>query len=190
MSNTTTTPKGTKLPLMSLKGKPYLQVAHRLIWFREEEPQSGIETAPLAMSEEYAVFQAKILRDGKTVAMATKRESKKDFPDFIEKAETGAIGRALALLGYGTQFATADLDEGDRLADSPTMPGVKATSSTSVTKTEVDNVATVVTAKVFSETSKKKPAFIKPTSKVEALASAQSSSNGNAKQATSSEGWD
>lgn len=191
MSNTTTTPKGTKLPLMNLKGKPYLQVAHRLIWFREEEPQSGIETAPLAMSEEYAVFQAKILRDGKIVAMATKRESKKDFPDFIEKAETGAIGRALALLGYGTQFATADLDEGSRLADSPTMPGVKTTSAiTSITKTEIDNVATVVTAKVFSEAPKKKPAFIKPTAKVEVLATAQPASNGNAKQATSSEGWD
>lgn len=126
MSMTTKTPKGTELPLMSLKGKPYLQVAHRLIWFREEEPHSGIETVPLALTEDYAIFQAKITRDGKVVATATKRESKKDFPDFVEKAETGAIGRALAMVGYGTQFTTQDLDEGDRLADSPTIPGVKA----------------------------------------------------------------
>lgn len=193
MSTTTTTPKGTKLPLMNLKGKPYLQVAHRLIWFREEEPQAGIETQPLAMTEEYAVFQAKILRQGMVVATATKRESKKDFPDFIEKAETGAIGRALALLGYGTQFATADLDEGSRLADSPAMPGVKASSS----KTEelysvtAADVAASVTSKVFSEAPKKKPAFIKPSAKVEALVSAQPASNGNAaKAAASSEGWD
>jgi hypothetical protein len=123
MSSTTKTPKGTELPLINLKGKPYLQVAHRLIWFREEEPQSGIETTPLVLEKDYAVFQAKITRDGKVVAMATKCEDRKGFPDFIEKAETGAIGRALALVGYGTQFTTQDLDEGDRLADSPVIPG-------------------------------------------------------------------
>jgi hypothetical protein len=121
-----TTPKGTELPLMNLKGKPYLQVAHRIVWFREEEPNSTIETIALTVTEEGAVFQAKIIRDGKLIAMATKRETKKDFPDFIEKAETGAIGRALALVGYGTQFTTQDLDEGDRLADSPVTPATKA----------------------------------------------------------------
>ena len=36
----------------------------------------------------------------------------------MEKSETGAIGRALANLGYGTQFAP-DLDEQDRIVDSP-----------------------------------------------------------------------
>ncbi len=36
----------------------------------------------------------------------------------LEKSETGAIGRALALCGFGTQF-TPELDEGERLADSP-----------------------------------------------------------------------
>ncbi|HKG29607.1 MAG TPA: hypothetical protein VKB01_10775, partial [Thermomicrobiales bacterium] len=31
-------------------------------------------------------------------------ETASDFPDFIEKAETKAIGRALNALGYGAQF--------------------------------------------------------------------------------------
>ena len=35
-----------------------------------------------------------------------------------EKAETKAVGRALAMLGYGTQFAP-ELDEGERIVDSP-----------------------------------------------------------------------
>jgi hypothetical protein len=39
---------------------------------------------------------------GKIIAMARKRETEIGFPDYIEKAETGAIGRALALCGYGT----------------------------------------------------------------------------------------
>jgi hypothetical protein len=40
------------------------------------------------------------------------------FPDYIEKAETGAIGRALAMCGYGTLQAP-EFDEQDRLADMP-----------------------------------------------------------------------
>ncbi len=132
---TTKTPKGTTLPLLNLKGKDYLQVAYRLVWFREEEPQTGIETIPLKLEDDVAIFQAKIVRDGRVVATATKRETKLDFPDFIEKAETGAIGRALALLGYGTQFTLPDLDEGDRLADSPVATKVTNEGSGSVVVT-------------------------------------------------------
>jgi hypothetical protein len=41
------------------------------------------------------------------------------FPiDFGPKAETGAIGRALAALGFGTQFAI-ELSEDDRIVDTP-----------------------------------------------------------------------
>jgi hypothetical protein len=38
-------------------------------------------------------------------ATALKREDLSHFPDFLEKAETGSIGRALGMLGFGTQFA-------------------------------------------------------------------------------------
>ena len=48
-------------------------------------------------------------------------ETARGFPDYVEKAETGAIGRALGVLGYGTQFAP-EFDEGtERIVDSP-MP--------------------------------------------------------------------
>lgn len=119
------TKKGTELPLLNLKGKDYLQVAHRIQWMNEEESNFDVTTNILQITEDYTVVMAKITlfeaTTGKIkkVASATKRETKKDFPDHTEKAETGAIGRALAVLGYGTQFALADLDEGNRLADSP-----------------------------------------------------------------------
>ena len=45
-------------------------------------------------------------------------ESARDFPDFIEKASTKSLGRALLLLGYGTAFAN-EMDEEDRFVDSP-----------------------------------------------------------------------
>ena len=55
---------------------------------------------------------------GNVVATARKKETEAGFPDYIEKAETGAIGRALAMCGYGTLQAP-EFDEQDRLADAP-----------------------------------------------------------------------
>lgn len=122
--NTVKTPKGTVLPLVNLKGKDYLMVGHRLQWFNETEANFTINTEFLLITDDQTVVKASVVvydKDGKVAksATATKRETKKDFSDHTEKAETSAIGRALAMLGYGTQFALSDLDEGDRLADSP-----------------------------------------------------------------------
>lgn len=113
------TPKGTTLPFMNLRGKPYLQVAYRLVWFREDHPNAIIKTAIYKLTDDSAIVIAEIYgQDKGLLATGTKQESMADFKDFLEKAETGAIGRALAMCGYGTQFAP-ELDEGERLADSP-----------------------------------------------------------------------
>jgi hypothetical protein len=69
-------------------------------------------------SKGLAIFKATV-RDGTGgVGTGTKSESAANFPDFIEAAETGAIGRALASLGFGTQFAP-ELQEQHRIVDSP-----------------------------------------------------------------------
>jgi len=122
----------------------YLDVKWRLVWYRERYPQGTIETQELAVdldremtveamvwnreknrSEKiqktargYARFRAIITTGEGGSATATGSECAADFGDYIEKAETKSIGRALALLGFGTQFAP-ELNEGDRLADSP-----------------------------------------------------------------------
>lgn len=119
------TPKGTLLPLLNLKGKEYLQVAHRLIWFREEKPDWSITTGIVHCDDNKAIVMAIIANEkGEKKSTAHKQEHMKHFPDFMEKAETGAIGRALALCGYGTQFTADELEEGERLADSPTLAPV------------------------------------------------------------------
>ena len=65
------------------------------------------------------MFRATV-NDGKGgVGTGTKSERAASFPDFIEKAETGAIGRALASLGYGTQFTGDELNEAHRIVDAP-----------------------------------------------------------------------
>lgn len=110
--------------LIDLKGKSYLQVMWRLVWFREEHPSWNIDTKLESFDHEknHAIFSAKIYdENGVQKSSGYGSESVKDFKDFIEKAETKAVGRALAMLGYGTQFAP-ELDEGDRIVDSPVPP--------------------------------------------------------------------
>lgn len=71
----------------------------------------------------YAKYKAIVtLQIGNMVkrASATKSERAVDFPDYVEKANTGAVGRALAMIGFGTQFTGPELDEGTaRIVDAP-----------------------------------------------------------------------
>ena len=119
------TAKGTSLPILDLKGKPYLQVAYRVVWFREDHPMGRIETKIIESSEKQTIVMATIISEsGIVLANAHKTEHSAHFLDHLEKAETGAIGRALALCGYGTQFEP-EMDEGDRIVDSPMPPANK-----------------------------------------------------------------
>lgn len=135
--------------LMQIKSRngsaDYLPVQWRLVWFRSLCPNGTIETEIVHLDLEreteeetyawnsdthrsekiikrapgFAVFRA-IVKDGRGgVAMGTKSEKAASFPDYIEKAETGSIGRALAALGYGTQFAGDEFDERHRIVDAP-----------------------------------------------------------------------
>ena len=93
---------------INLKGKQYLPVAARIAWFREDHVDWTINTYPVPdlSGTDYCTFAAEILDDeGKLIAKGHKTEHEKHFADYREKAETGAIGRALALCGYGTLFA-------------------------------------------------------------------------------------
>lgn len=105
--------------MTKIKGKDYLEVKWRLVWFREEHPDWNLDTTLLHSDETTAIFSCKIYdQTGRQVSSGHGSESTKDWNDYIEKAETKAIGRALAMLGYGTQFAP-ELDEGERIVDAP-----------------------------------------------------------------------
>jgi hypothetical protein len=97
----------------------YLPVAVRIAWFRREHPLWSIITEIEQLANKAVVMKATI-KDmlGTVIATARKKETEIGFPDYIEKAETGAIGRALAMCGYGTLQAP-EFDEQDRLADAP-----------------------------------------------------------------------
>jgi len=108
--------------LSKIKGKDYLEVKWRLVWFREGHPDYEIDTEFIALDIDQGIAVCRaVIKDNESrqLACGTKTEYKASFFDYVEKSETGAIGRALAALGYGTQFAP-ELEEGDRIVDSPT----------------------------------------------------------------------
>lgn len=129
------TKTGLELPLMNLKGKPYLQVAHRVQWWRSEHPDWTVKTEIISTNERMTIARAEIMDEkGRLICDGFKQETAQHFSDHLEKAITGAIGRALALCGYGTQFAE-ELDEmngkdGHRVVDSPIQPGKKTSNAT------------------------------------------------------------
>lgn len=109
--------------LIDLKGKEYLPVQWRLVWLRQEHPDWSIDTQLVSHEDNGAVFCAKIRdAEGRLVSSGHGSEVMKDFHDYLEKAETKAVGRALAMCGYGTQFTADELDEGDRVVDAPVAP--------------------------------------------------------------------
>lgn len=113
--------------LRKLQGQEYLEVKWRLVWLRSEHSDAKLETelVHLDMENFFAVFKATVTLPNGASATGFGSESRQDFKDFLEKAETKAVGRALGMLGYGTQFSH-DFDEEPRqstgqlsLADSP-----------------------------------------------------------------------
>ncbi len=83
----------------------YLDVKWRLVWLRSEHPDAQITTEHVTITSEMAIFKAQVAIPGGGSATGYGSETAKDFGDFIEKAETKALGRALLALGFGTQSA-------------------------------------------------------------------------------------
>ena len=146
MGNNSFNPREHLMMIKNRQGQTeYLPVQWRLVWFRQECPDGTIETEIIHLDldketeEETFVWNSEkrrsekttktarglavvraVVRDGKGgIATGTKMEKAASFSDFLEKAETGAIGRALAELGFGTQFTADELDERHRIVDAP-----------------------------------------------------------------------
>lgn len=112
---------------IKLQGKSYMPVAARVSHFRDAHPEGTIETKIIeySISDGFAVCEATVTSGNNVLlARAQGSETRKDFGDFLEKAGTKAVGRALALSGFGTEECL-DLEEGVgaegnvRIADAP-----------------------------------------------------------------------
>lgn len=96
-------------------GGDYLDVKWRLLWLRKEHPDAELITEMVEHDQQMAIFKATVTLPTGGKATGYGSETANDFPDFIEKAETKAIGRALNALGFGAQFG----ERGDEAAPLP-----------------------------------------------------------------------
>lgn len=92
----------------------YLDVKWRVAWLRAEHPNAQVITEQIEGDETHARFKCTITLPNGAIGTGHGSETEKDFPDFYEKSETKALGRACAVLGYGTD-AASDLDDGEPL---------------------------------------------------------------------------
>ena len=107
-----------KFKTTNIKGKEYVEVNQRLLFFRNEKKYEGwgIETKFLVLDSESCVAQCTIKDDeGYIMAQGTAQEDKSSSyinkTSYIENCETSAVGRALAMLGIGIETSIASSNE-------------------------------------------------------------------------------
>lgn len=101
--------------------RDYITVAGRLVQFRTDHPDYGIvtEAKEIDVQKGFAHFYTCIFNtEGRVVATGTGTETRNDFVDFVEKAESKSVGRALVFLGYGTDYLP-DLEDAEEPAPAP-----------------------------------------------------------------------
>lgn len=129
--------------LTQISGRDYLEVKWRLLWLRTLHPDAMIETEMVRDDGAAAVFRARVTVPGGGSATGWGSESYQDFADYIEKAETKSLGRALGALGYGTQFCQ-DFDFGaadhGRVVDAPVKIGRPRGTADPVTERQLKAV--------------------------------------------------
>lgn len=107
--------------LSVVNGSDYLEVKWRLVWLRTEHPNAHIESDLISHDGNRAVFRARVTVPDGGSATGWGTEDAANFPNYLEAAETKALGRALAALGFGTQFCP-DFEFGaeeGRVVDAP-----------------------------------------------------------------------
>lgn len=140
-----------KVKTMDLKGKDYAQVKDRVQEFRTLNPNGLIETTPTIQTDGQIMFKARVLKDKSEPSSAEatghafgKNEGAKAF----EKLESIAVGRALALLGYGTDGAIASSEEMEEFERS------QQSKKTQELLRQIDEIKDIETLRVFYKTNK------------------------------------
>ena len=103
---------------VNIKGKEYITVNERLIYFRSQPQFKGwrISEELVSLDEKEGLFKVTIINpDGFEMAVAHAQEYRDSSyinkTSFVENGFTSALGRALGYLGIGINTAIASADE-------------------------------------------------------------------------------
>lgn len=130
-------------------GAEYAKVSDRLKEFRADCPNSSIITTPTILDTGMVMFKAYIIKDKTDEHSADSTghalQTKTGTKDF-EKLETIAVGRALALLGYGADGEIASSEEMEEFLN---YQKTKRDIEVENLKLEVDKLKTVDELRTF-----------------------------------------
>lgn len=115
-----------KLPAIDIKGKQYVQVKDRVIYFNETFTDGSIETEILSdLYSKNVVVKATVIPDTRNLtrrfvahSQATVGQGMVNTTAALENAETSAVGRALGLMGIGVIESIASADEMNKALNS------------------------------------------------------------------------
>jgi len=103
---------------VNIKGKEYITVNERLIFFRSQSQYKGwrISEDVVSLDDKEGLFKVTIINpDGFEMAVAHAQEYRDSSyinkTSFVENGFTSALGRALGYLGIGIDTAIASADE-------------------------------------------------------------------------------
>jgi len=136
----------------------YLDTKYRLLWFRLKYDNGKIVKIPKALNKEYATFEVRIYANKNDAednflangfASRYKDDSNEKFGlNFVESAETAALGRALKDAGFGTQFCDIALPNDQTIVDAGVhisfdLGSNEITTPEETSKIVLDNTETV-----------------------------------------------
>ena len=105
-----------KLKTVNIKGKEYVEVNERLIYFRKTYPKFSLTSEVLEKTDKSILILASILNeDGRVIATGMAEEEKGSTfinkTSYVENCETSAWGRALANFGIGIDSQVCSYEE-------------------------------------------------------------------------------
>lgn len=104
------------LPKIDIKGKAYAAVPARIQAFRQLCPNGAIETEIISMENGVVTMKATAKdENGKVLGTGFAQEKETasyiNKTSYIENCETSAVGRALGMLGIGSESSIASAEE-------------------------------------------------------------------------------
>lgn len=109
---------------IDFKGKKYVLVSDRVLYFNENYPEGSITTELVSKPEDEMVVIKAIVKPNEKqtftgYSQATWGEGYINKTSALENAETSAVGRALAFMGIGVIESIASADEINKAETTP-----------------------------------------------------------------------